>query len=112
MNQCKIIGICTWRYCNIGHIDAIKFYSTKLWCVHAIPSFVSWFKILSQYGVGIVFLLGFGRAMQYLSWWMQISKNDVGMAFRLHIFVQVKYYTINVKNFALPSFTWINIFGI
>ncbi len=32
-----------------------------------IPSFVSWFKILSQYGVGIVFFLGFGRAMQHPS---------------------------------------------
>jgi hypothetical protein len=32
-----------------------------------IPSFVSWFRILSQYGVGIIFLLGFGKAMQYPS---------------------------------------------
>jgi hypothetical protein len=30
-----------------------------------IPSFVPWFRILSQYGVGIVLLLGFGKAMQY-----------------------------------------------
>ncbi len=29
--------------------------------------FVSWFMILSQNGVGIVFLLGFARAMQYPS---------------------------------------------
>jgi hypothetical protein len=32
-----------------------------------IPSFVPWFKILSQYGASIVLLLGFGKAMQYLS---------------------------------------------
>jgi hypothetical protein len=32
-----------------------------------ITSFVSWFKILSQYGAGIIFLLGFGRVMQYAS---------------------------------------------
>jgi len=32
-----------------------------------IPSFVSWFNILSQYGASIEFLLGFGRAMQHLS---------------------------------------------
>jgi len=32
-----------------------------------IPSFVSWFRILSQYGVGIVFLLGFGKDIQYPS---------------------------------------------
>ncbi len=30
----------------------------------SIPSFVSWFRILSQYGAGIVFLLGFGKATQ------------------------------------------------
>jgi hypothetical protein len=30
-----------------------------------ITSFVSWFRILSQYGVGIIFLLSFGKAMQY-----------------------------------------------
>jgi len=32
-----------------------------------ISSFVSWFRILSQYGAGIVLFLGFGRAMQYPS---------------------------------------------
>jgi hypothetical protein len=32
-----------------------------------IHSFVSWFRILSQYGEGIILLLGFGRAMQYPS---------------------------------------------
>jgi uncharacterized membrane protein len=32
-----------------------------------IPSFVPWFRILSQFGAGIVLLIGFGRAMQYLS---------------------------------------------
>jgi hypothetical protein len=32
-----------------------------------IPSFVPWFKILSQYGAGIVLLLGFGKAMHYPS---------------------------------------------
>jgi hypothetical protein len=32
-----------------------------------ISSFVPWFKILSQYGAGIVLLLGFGRVMQYPS---------------------------------------------
>jgi hypothetical protein len=32
-----------------------------------IPSFVSWFKILSQNGASIVLLLGFGKAMQYPS---------------------------------------------
>ncbi len=29
-----------------------------------IFSFVQWFRILSQYGVGIVLLRGFGKAMQ------------------------------------------------
>jgi hypothetical protein len=47
-----------------------------------ISSFVSWFKILSQYGAGIVFLLGFGRAMQ-------ISQDDVSIAFKFHNFVQI-----------------------
>ncbi len=32
-----------------------------------IPSFVPWFKILSQYGVKIILLLSFGKAMQYPS---------------------------------------------
>jgi hypothetical protein len=32
-----------------------------------IPSFVSWFKILSQYGTSIIFLLSFGRVKQYPS---------------------------------------------
>jgi hypothetical protein len=32
-----------------------------------ILSFVFWFRILSQYGVGIVFLLSFHRVMQYPS---------------------------------------------
>jgi hypothetical protein len=32
-----------------------------------IPSFAPWFKILSQYGVGIVLLIGFGKVMQYPS---------------------------------------------
>ncbi len=62
-----------------------------------IPSFVSWFKMLSQYGVGIVFLLGFGRAMQ-------ISQDDACIAFELHNFVQVVHYTINVNNLAIPLF--------
>jgi len=56
-----------------------------------IPSFVSWFRILSQYGTGIVFLLGFGRAMQ-------ISQDDVGISFKFHNFVQVVRSTINVSN--------------
>jgi len=56
-----------------------------------IPSFVSWFRILSQYGAGIVFLLGFGRAMQ-------ISQDDVGISFKSHNFVQVVRSTINVSN--------------
>jgi hypothetical protein len=74
MDQCKIISKCKWGYYNICHIDSIKFISTKFWNVTAIPSslmivslpftinvtnitipsFVSWFRILSQYGVGIV----------------------------------------------------------
>ncbi len=28
-----------------------------------IPSFVPWFRILSQYGARIVLLIGFGKAM-------------------------------------------------
>ncbi len=32
-----------------------------------IPSFIPWFRILSQYGIGIVLLLGFATAMQYPS---------------------------------------------
>jgi hypothetical protein len=52
---------------------------------------------LSQYGVGIVFLLSLGGAMQ-------ISQDDAGFAFKLHNFVQVVHFTINVKNFAIPSF--------
>jgi len=32
-----------------------------------IPSFVSWFRILSQYGMGIIFVLSFGKVMQYPS---------------------------------------------
>jgi hypothetical protein len=32
-----------------------------------IPSFIPWFMILSQYGVSIVLLIGFARAMQYPS---------------------------------------------
>jgi hypothetical protein len=32
-----------------------------------IPSFVPWFKILSQYGIGIILFIGFGEAMQYPS---------------------------------------------
>ncbi len=55
-----------------------------------IPSFVSWFRMLSQYGEGIVFLLGFGRAMQ-------VSQDDVGITFKLHNFVQVLHSTINVE---------------
>jgi uncharacterized membrane protein len=30
-----------------------------------IPSFVPWFKILSQYGASIVLLLSFGKVVQY-----------------------------------------------
>jgi hypothetical protein len=62
-----------------------------------ISSFVSWFRMLSQYGEGIVFFLGFGRAIQ-------ISQDDVGITFKLHNFVQVVHYTINVKNFTIPLF--------
>jgi hypothetical protein len=25
MDQCEIIDIYTWRYCNIGHIDGMRF---------------------------------------------------------------------------------------
>jgi hypothetical protein len=32
-----------------------------------ITSFVSWFRILSQYGANIIFLLGFAKATQYPS---------------------------------------------
>jgi hypothetical protein len=53
--------------------------------------------MLSQYGAGIVFLLGFGRAMQ-------LSQDDVGIAFKLHNFVQVVHSTINVNNLAIPLF--------
>jgi len=39
MDECKIVGICKWKYYNICHIDGIKFTSTKLWSVTTIPSF-------------------------------------------------------------------------
>jgi hypothetical protein len=64
-----------------------------------IPSFVSWFRILSQYGEGITFLLGFGRAMQYPSKFhgestttkiMQILYLNSIILFKLH-------FTINVN---------------
>ncbi len=32
-----------------------------------ILSFVPWFRILSQYGVGIVLIIGFGKAIEYPS---------------------------------------------
>ncbi len=87
MDQCKIIGICIWRYYNIGHINGIKSHFNKVLMCNCdtfnlmtislpftinvtnltIPSFVPWFKILSQYGVNIILLLGSGKAMQYPS---------------------------------------------
>jgi hypothetical protein len=66
-----------------------------------IFSFVPWFRISSQYGVGIALLIGFGKAMQYppppppqVSKWMQISQNDVSISFKLHNFVQVDFLTL------------------
>ncbi len=45
----------TWS-CSLKQINVINL---------TISSFVSWFRILSQYGVSIILLIGFGRAMQY-----------------------------------------------
>jgi hypothetical protein len=76
-----------------------------------ISSFVSWFRILSQYVKSIVFLLGFGRAMQYPSKFhgectyskmMSVLYLNSIILFKLH-------FTINVKNFAKFSFIWITI---
>jgi hypothetical protein len=67
-----------------------------------ILSFVSWFKMFSQYGADIIFLLGFSRTMQ-------ISQDDASIAFKLHNFVQVVHFTINVKNFTIFLFIWINM---
>jgi hypothetical protein len=39
MDQCKIIDICKWKYCNIGHIDGMKFISTKFWSATTFPHF-------------------------------------------------------------------------
>jgi hypothetical protein len=42
---------------------------------------------------------------------MQVSQDDVGIAFKLHNFVQVIHSTINVKNFKMPLFIWINMWA-
>jgi hypothetical protein len=134
MDRCKIVGICQWKYYNICHIDGIRFYFNKvLKCNYnifilmivslpftinvinlTIPSFVSWFRILSQYGANIVFFLSFGRAMQYPSKFhgeckypkmMQVLHLNSITLFKWH-------FTINLKNFAIPLFIWINMSGM
>jgi hypothetical protein len=76
-----------------------------------ISSFVPWFRILSQYGVGIVFLLDFSRIMQHPSKFHGECKYPKIMhVLELNSMILFKRpFTINVKNFAIPSFTWINI---
>jgi hypothetical protein len=61
-----------------------------------IPSFIPWFRILSQYGVGIVLLLHFVSVIQYPSQFQMnanIPLDDVGIAFKFHNFVQVDILT-------------------
>jgi len=43
---------------------------------------------------------------------MQISQYDANIVFKLHNFVQVKPSIVNVTTFAIPSFTWINMYGM
>ncbi len=78
------------------------------------PSFVSWFRILSQYGASIIFLLGFGRPTQYPSKFHGECKYPKMMqVLHLNYITLFKWHsTINVKNFAIPPFTWINVFGM
>ncbi len=130
MDQCKIISICKWRYCNICHIKVYfnkveSNFNTLIFVIFSlfftinvtnltIPSFVSWFRILSQYGASIVFLLSFGRAMQYPSKFHGECKYPK-MIHVLHLnsISLFKWHsTINVKFFTIPSFTWINMFGM
>jgi len=114
MDQCKIIDTCKCGYCNICHINGIRLISTKFWSVIAIPSFVSWFKILSQYGVGIIFLVNFHKATQYPSKFHGECKYPKMMqVLHLNYITLCKWHsTINVKNFAIPSFIWINMSGM
>jgi uncharacterized membrane protein len=53
--------------CNIFILMIVSLPFTIYVINLTIPSFIPWFRILSQYGVGIVLLLGFVRAMQYPS---------------------------------------------
>ncbi len=50
--------------------------------------------------------------ISYVSWSMELSHYNVGTTFIFHNFVQVIPSTINVTNFAIPSFTWINMYGM
>jgi hypothetical protein len=77
-------------------------------------SFVPWFRILSQYGTWFVFLLGFGRVMQYLStFYGECKYPKMTRVLQLNSIILFKWYSsINVKNFTIPSFIWINMFGM
>jgi hypothetical protein len=72
-----------------------------------IPSFVSWFMILSQYNENIVSLLGFGRVTQYPSKFHgEYTYPKMMQVLHLNSITLVKLpFIINVKNFAIPSFT-------
>jgi hypothetical protein len=76
-----------------------------------IASFVSWFKILSQYGACIVLFIGFGRAMQYPSRFHGECKHPKMMHILYLNFITLFKWppTINMKNFVILSFTWINM---
>jgi hypothetical protein len=133
MDQCKIVGMYMRVLQYWPHWWFKVYFNKVLMCNYntfilmivslpftinvinlIIPSFVPWFRISSQYGVSIVFLLGFVRVMQYLSTFhgeckypkmMQVLHLNSRTLFKWH-------FTINVKNFAIPSFTWINMFGM
>ncbi len=62
-----------------------------------IPSFVSWFRILSQYGASIIFLLGFGRAMQYPHLFESIcivryNEHGINILKKILLFHGLQYY--------------------
>jgi len=62
-----------------------------------ISSFVSWFKLYSQYGASIVFLLSFGKTMQYphllesicLAWY---SEHEITIFKKILLFHGLQYY--------------------
>ncbi len=57
---------------------------------HSLISIIAWFKILSQYGAGIILFLGLVSIMKYPPnfKWMKISQDDASITFKHHNFVQ------------------------